>query len=132
MVKSQEPSFSCVSMRVLPVVLVASAGASGMQSAPEQAVTAEALVLPVKLPLNESVRWLFQVAEGQGPPSRSRTMAPMMKAMQKAATRGTRTSSTRRRVVGTTGMRSCYRRTLTVSRTFHASATIHPDCWWKV
>ena len=123
MFNSQVP-FSCgVSGRVFPTGCRAAAaalvpGARGTHSAPMHALTAAAWVMPLRLPANDSVSWLFQLGEGQGPPSRSRTMAPMTSAMQKAATRGTNTSSTRRRVVGAADMRPWYRRILTVHRKF--------------
>lgn len=101
-------------------------GSMGVQSAPVQAVTAAAFVIPLKLPVRERVSWLFQFAGGQVPWSRSRTIAPIINAMQKAATMGTRTSSTRRRFVGTAGMRSCYRTILTVCRMLLlAAAAVH-------
>lgn len=115
-VNSQDPSSWCVRTRVFPVALLAKTGPVGVQSAPAQAVIAAASALFSTLPAKESVTLLFQVGEGHWPRSRSKTMVPMMTAMQKAATRGTRTSSTRRRVVGAAGMEPCYRTTLTVSR----------------
>lgn len=115
-VNSHDPSSWCVRTRVFPVAVLAKTGPVGVQSAPAQAVIAAASALLSTLPANDSVRLLFQLGEGHWPRSRSRTMAPMMKAMQKAATRGTRTSSTRRRVVGAAGMEPYYRTTLTVSR----------------
>lgn len=101
---------------MLPADILANVGDWGTQSAPEHAVTAAAVALLLWFPANDNDKWLFQFGAGQDPPSRSSTMAPMMKAMQKAATRGINTSSTRRRVVGAAGMGPWYPRTLTVSQ----------------
>jgi hypothetical protein len=115
-VKSQVPSCWCTRIFVSPEELFANVGAAGVQPAPAQAVIAETLEVLAKLPDKETERWLSQLGTAQGRLSRSSTRAPMMKAMQKAATRGTKMNSTRRRESGTARMEPCYRTTLTVCR----------------